>query len=224
MLPNFKPGQIVFARKTRNLSVNDVVVYSDTILASSENGLYAASVKSNLSDYNSWEIIDSRNCKKMVSKGEKIYVSFTSDTKDSVFVLQKNVFLKINQDFSEIQNVVYTGNKVYVLDENNIYRIDSLDAFLYWSNTEKIIDLIITEDVFFGSKKDGLITFINNTKDTVFANSPFTNNVFDMSYSEGKVYVAPGGVNNAWGNVNNRDGFFIYDIFDQFLTKRVSAS
>ena len=26
MLPNFKPGQIVFARKTRNLSVNDVVV------------------------------------------------------------------------------------------------------------------------------------------------------------------------------------------------------
>ena len=26
MLPNFKPGQVVFARKTRNLSVNDVVV------------------------------------------------------------------------------------------------------------------------------------------------------------------------------------------------------
>ena len=26
MLPNFKPGQIVFARKTKNLSVNDVVV------------------------------------------------------------------------------------------------------------------------------------------------------------------------------------------------------
>ena len=26
MLPDFKPGQIVFARKTRNLSVNDVVV------------------------------------------------------------------------------------------------------------------------------------------------------------------------------------------------------
>ena len=26
MLPNFKPGQIVFARKTRNLSVNDVIV------------------------------------------------------------------------------------------------------------------------------------------------------------------------------------------------------
>ena len=26
MLPSFKPGQIVFARKTRNLFVNDVVV------------------------------------------------------------------------------------------------------------------------------------------------------------------------------------------------------
>ena len=26
MLPSLKPGQIVFARKTRNLSVNDVVV------------------------------------------------------------------------------------------------------------------------------------------------------------------------------------------------------
>ena len=26
MLPNFKPGQIVFVRKTRNLSVSDVVV------------------------------------------------------------------------------------------------------------------------------------------------------------------------------------------------------
>ena len=26
MLPSFKPGQIVFARKTRNLSINDVVV------------------------------------------------------------------------------------------------------------------------------------------------------------------------------------------------------
>ena len=26
MLPNLKPGQIVFARKTRNLSVSDVVV------------------------------------------------------------------------------------------------------------------------------------------------------------------------------------------------------
>ena len=26
MLPDFKPGQIVFARKTRNLSLNDVVV------------------------------------------------------------------------------------------------------------------------------------------------------------------------------------------------------
>ena len=26
MLPNFKPGQVVFARRTRNLSVNDVVV------------------------------------------------------------------------------------------------------------------------------------------------------------------------------------------------------
>ena len=26
MLPDFKPGQVVFARRTRNLSVNDVVV------------------------------------------------------------------------------------------------------------------------------------------------------------------------------------------------------
>ena len=26
MLPNLKPGQVVFARRTRNLSVNDVVV------------------------------------------------------------------------------------------------------------------------------------------------------------------------------------------------------
>ena len=26
MLPSLKPGQIVFARKTRNLSVNDVIV------------------------------------------------------------------------------------------------------------------------------------------------------------------------------------------------------
>ena len=26
MLPNFKPGQVVFTRRTRNLSVNDVVV------------------------------------------------------------------------------------------------------------------------------------------------------------------------------------------------------
>ena len=26
MLPNFKPGQVVFARRTRNLFVNDVVV------------------------------------------------------------------------------------------------------------------------------------------------------------------------------------------------------
>ena len=26
MLPNFKPGQVVLARRTRNLSVNDVVV------------------------------------------------------------------------------------------------------------------------------------------------------------------------------------------------------
>ena len=26
MLPNFKSGQVVFARRTRNLSVNDVVV------------------------------------------------------------------------------------------------------------------------------------------------------------------------------------------------------
>ena len=26
MLPNFKPGQVVFSRRTRNLSVNDVVV------------------------------------------------------------------------------------------------------------------------------------------------------------------------------------------------------
>ena len=192
-------------------SVNDVVVYSDTILASSENGLYAASIKSNLSDYNSWKMIDSRNCKKMISKGDEIYISFTNKEKDSVVVLQKDVFLTINKDFSEVQNIVHTGNKIYILDENNIYRIDSLDAFLYWSNTEKIVDLIITEDVFFGSKKDGLITFINNTKDTIFSNSPFTNNVFDMSYSEGKIYVAPGGVNNAWGNINNRDGFFIYD-------------
>ena len=192
-------------------SVNDVIVYSDTILASSENGLYAASINSNLSDYNSWKMIDSRNCEKMISKGEEIYISFTNNEKDSVFVLQNNIFLTINKEFNEVQNIVHTGNKIYVLDENNIYRIDSLDAFLYWSNTEKIIDLIITEDVFFGSKKDGLITFINNNKDTVFANSPFTNNVFDMSYSEGKIYVAPGGVNNAWGNINNRDGFFIYD-------------
>ena len=192
-------------------SVNDVIVYSDTILASSENGLYAASINSNLSDYNSWNMIDSRNCEKMISKGEEIYISFTNNEKDSVFVLQNNIFLTINKEFNEVQNIVHTGNKIYVLDENNIYRIDSLNAFLYWSNTEKIIDLIITEDVFFGSKKDGLITFINNNKDTVFANSPFTNNVFDMSYSEGKIYVAPGGVNNAWGNINNRDGFFIYD-------------
>ena len=72
-------------------SVNDVIVYSDSILASSENGLYAASINSNLSDYNSWKMIDSRNCEKMISKGEEIYISFTNNEKDSVFVLQNNM-------------------------------------------------------------------------------------------------------------------------------------
>ena len=83
-------------------SVNDVIVYSDTILASSENGLYAASINSNLSDYNSWKMIDSRNCEKMISKGEEIYISFTNNEKDSVFVLQNNIFLTINKEFNEV--------------------------------------------------------------------------------------------------------------------------
>lgn len=194
--------------------VEDVVILSENIFASSSNGLYMASINnSNLSDYNSWQRISDKNFKKMTVKDNNIYIQTKFEQKDSIYVLSGNNFLKINSEFEEIQNIVYTGNKIYVLDKHDIYRADSMSSSLFWPNTDKIIDLIITENIFFGSKKDGLITFINNIKDTVYVNGPFTNNVFDMSYLNDKIYVAPGGVNNAWGNIDNRDGLFIYDGF-----------
>ena len=60
-------------------------------------------------------------------------------------------------------------------------------------------------------KYNGLVKIPNAFQGIAYyPNGPNTPNVFGMAISDGQLVVAPGGKNDAWGNIYNTDGAFVY--------------
>jgi hypothetical protein len=61
----------------------------------------------------------------------------------------------------------------------------------------------------------------------IVPDGPFSTNVFGLNCTNGLLAVAPGGVNDSWGNDYNRDGFFVFngshwDNYNQFSAQALN--
>lgn len=56
---------------------------------------------------------------------------------------------------------------------------------------------------------NGLFKNTNGSIENIVPEGPFRATVYDLEVNDGTLYVAPGGVDDSWGNVNSIAGFFI---------------
>ena len=109
-----------------NLAVNDIAVYNSNLYASSDVGLYRASLSSgNLSDYNFWTEIRNDTCKHLITIGNYLFVS----TANSVNLIRRYdgvIWDTLKGVSGEVtKNMRITSQKLMCIQERKVVTYDA---------------------------------------------------------------------------------------------------
>ena len=207
-----------------SLEVFDITSNGNTIYAATEEGIRKADLtSSNLADFQSWTLVDDiphpQGAFTHIENQEgKVIANYNpSDNKDSIYVLQNNVWspLTLGQA-GRVLNLCSGKKGFYVVYSYSIglYK-SSLEydrkLYSYELSAGPFPSQIIEDgDSFWIADKN--IGLLHSTDLWVFSNNilngPRTASVFDLSAFGERIVVASGGRNDSYGNLYKRDGVF----------------
>lgn len=207
------------------LEVFDISHIGNDIYAATEEGLRKADLTTpNLADFQSWTVVeDIPHSGGLFDQVElhqgKLLVNHHPDNNlDSVFVLEDNIWSPLYlRENGRNTNIISGEEYLYLTKQSAIELYEhSLDAsrkvYVYdFDGKMRPTDVAEDSDGSFWIS-DGL-SGLSNTSDfygfkNYLLNGPLTANVFDMSAQGDRLVVAPGGRNDSYNNVFNRDGVF----------------
>lgn len=207
------------------LEIYDISHVGNDIYAATEEGLRKADLtSSNLADFQSWTVVSevphSDGVFDQVENHQgKLLVNHHPDNNlDSVFVLENNTWSPLAIRHIE-RNVNLTSGEKY-LYLNRTYAIELYESSLDTSRlvyqydfTTDIRPSEVAEDsdgsFWIADRNSGLVKTRNfYSFNNYLLNGPKTANVFDMSAQGGRLVVAPGGRDDSYANIYNRDGVF----------------
>jgi len=192
---------------------------NDSIYAATENGVFKASLNSpNLADYASWT-------KDQTMPHPDFPYNFIEYFAGKVFANNVNegfgadtVFVYDYSSWEKFEPATYSTRSniksmyghllfsnflaVEVFDESltNILKIYSPSGMSVYP-----LDAIEDKDnnIWIGDRQSGMVKTYNdgNSGEVIKPNGPASSNVFDLSVTGKDVWVAPGGINNSWGNI-----------------------
>ena len=200
------------------LGVNDICTLGDSIFAATDEGIYKASLLSNILDYNNWEItsdVISVNDLELVAN--QLY--YTISDSNSVYRLGTNS-AKIDTFFQlrfieEVDDTLYVGSQrqLWRMNASNDFDLIVDNTYLYAisdvsrrGNTYWISDMI-----------HGLVSISSETNLRAYSpQGPQSENAFSLTNSKDKIFVSPGGVSIQWNNNNTYEGLFWSDGYEWF--------
>ncbi len=211
-------GQI----KVYSAATDGVNIYA----ATDEGVKHAAYNSSNLQDFSSWTLFGSaenlpqKKATFVSVFNNKAYAVIGSANCDTLFEydgsLWSSRYYQNNYLFSSIGpvgGVLYFTTWKSDANEGQNGKIDALNSLsvnnpqlprpLNWfenNNTTWQADLYA-----------GFLKTTNGNQERIIPDGPSSTAVFDIDVVNGKVNVAPGGVDDSWGNTGNTDGYFVYD-------------
>ncbi|HNZ42275.1 MAG TPA: two-component regulator propeller domain-containing protein [Bacteroidales bacterium] len=208
------------------INVLDLACDGIKFYAGTEKGLYYADyANANLANYANWK--------------KESRLPDTNATYNSVAVFQGKVFAnRVNPAYNQDTLYVLNDTIWQVLDtvyNDDVYNMRVLNnhfLIAYTSHVAVYNANMIKEEIIWNyqpgyaypncavfdsdgatwiaDKNYGLVCSKNWTITKITPNGPGNNNVFAMDIAGSDLYVAPGGVNNSWGNSWNNSGIFSY--------------
>jgi len=207
-----------------NIEILDIAILNNFIYATTNNGVYSASLNSgNLSDFNFWTLI------KTSSKSNKIEAFnnlLYAEVDSFLSVYDNNTWSKINDiDFQNVFDLIICNNKLVITTIKNVSTINT-DKVIFKSGKQFKNSAIILPNERFATVDNfyGIEVFPGGQfsgSDYVNPNGPFDKISTDFKYINNKLYAAggyapyynegykPNGIyiyeNNNWKNTSNID-------------------
>jgi hypothetical protein len=196
--------------------VYDVSVTADKIYAATSSGIYHAGLPgSGLSYYGNWNKItslrgSSASYNAVLATGTRVYVNRPqqSPAGDSVFVIDNGASLfsyqpgTVNMSFDPCNGgFSITSKKSVSIYNSSGTLIKALSSF--GSQVPDLAQAIVDgSDIWIADTGTGLIKGENMSSFIKMAiPGPYTNNVINISNSNGKTFIAGGAVNGSWTNL-----------------------
>lgn len=192
------------------VEVHSLIEYNNQFVAATSNGLYVADVNNPvLQNFANWTQVGTRNCNQVVSFKNALY----TNTNDSLFQVNTNVFTPIYGSRSTITRVKTGSENMYVCEsgdksravvvmDNNGMLIDSIKNVNPLDVVESYPGLLWIADFW-----QGLMRVENGNNAYPFRpNSIFDNTIYNLSIYNNDVYVS-GGAERSWIYTFSSSGF-----------------
>ena len=210
---NIGPGGV-------NLPVNDIAVYNSNLYASSNVGLYRASLNSgNLSDYNFWTEIRNDTCKHLITAGNYLFVS----TANSVNLIRRYdgvIWDTLKGASGEVtKNMRITSQKLMCIQERKVVTYDAQFTPIFFGIAGALDGVINSAGNYsLAIVEQGLVLFEPNGNRYLAPAGAWGNTATKFSYSSlrKQLFVAGGmvdGVGAATGlkSTGNNNKYYVFD-------------
>jgi len=208
------------------IDVNDLACDGSKFYAATESGILIANVNGvNLANFTSW-VKDNTlprpaaKYNSIISINNKIITNLSTSTylQDTIYIFDGTSWKVFDTTrFDDVLSMrVSNGHllisynySVFVYDQD-LQNIEKIANLYPGSLTPNCAVMDADNNYWVADYWLGLVRYKNYGSDKITPNGPGDNNVFSMAIAGSDLYVAPGGVNSAWGNVWNNSGVFSF--------------
>ena len=171
-----------------------------------------------LNDPNNWNQIDTNSNVIKIINGSKIIFLYKNESETNY---------KVSEDLSNISSILisannlnditYSNNKfLFVYDNSVVTSVNGIDTLeIYYDNSQQTKFKSACYDdqnnIWIADSINGLIKITNGSiESTILPNGPASNNIFDLNFSNSKLYMSHGGHSNYNVNNLNYQGVSVY--------------
>ncbi len=208
-----------------NQNVNDLLLYRDTFYAATDQGMYYASKSNpNLSNPNNWKKdpgLPLKTYNSLVVFNNKFIINKTG-TPGKIYQrdVDSTIWSEYDNEVADRMGLRVFGNSLYIIyfygvsvRDVNKNQINFLGGSFGYPNKFPFFagpnDVIVDKDniAWIADIRSGLVE--NDARFSFKYRSPSgpkSNYVYSMSFAENRLWVASGGVDDAWAGLNHNDG------------------
>ncbi|MEI6866116.1 two-component regulator propeller domain-containing protein [Flavicella sp.] len=209
-LINFQFDDTYFiGQNSTEVKILEILVFDDDIFASTDDGVYIASMTDNLADSNNW-----------VKNFSGDFLSIMSFQNQVITTEGNNIYKILNNSILELKASLPNSVVSISSYEETFAAITSNQAFLYDSNFDlKVSSNSTTTDLnsieidnqsfYLGSDEFGVLTseFIEpNNFEKIYPDGPISNELFSITVSNGNLWTAYGGINTGFAPLGYSKG------------------
>jgi len=211
----------------RNIGVDGVTlkiiqsaILGDSIFLATENGVIAGNLNnSNLLDFNNWKRFDTNNGIPNINiSGISAGSNTVIASIDSIGLYQYSQS-KWNKlpvlDSKTFDFVQFSGDQFLIIEDNNLWTLQPNGAISNISNPNisnpKAAIADPSGNIWIADDQNGLVTDFQGSFISIFPSGPFSNDIWDLKFINGKIIGISGGYDQSFIPSRNSNGFYVFE-------------